>query len=150
MGAFEQEGVSMRTMAEEGIDKMKNKLKKNAIKLTLDAENDFEAKVLAGIFPNVIANLIQNACSHGKATEIHVKVDGDARTIMVWANGQGIPSDVLTRIFDLSYSTASRGKENAGVGLAFVKMVLDSSAAKVSCHSRVGKDSFTKFVMTFA
>ena len=148
MGTFEQEAVSMRTMAEEGMEKLGGK--SSRVKLTLEAPTDFEAKVLAGIFPNVIANLLMNATTHGKASEITITVNGDARTITVRDNGQGIPSDVLPRIFELSYSTAGRGKENAGVGLAFVKMVLDASGAKIACHSRTGEGSFTEFVMTFA
>ena len=145
MGTFEQEAVSMRAMAEEGMEKIKS----SRIKLTLEAPTDFEAKVLAGIFPNVIFNLLMNATTHGKASEVTITIDGDARTITVRDNGEGIPSDVLPRIFDLSYSSAGHGKENAGVGLAFAKMVLDASGAKIACHSRTGKGSFTEFVMTF-
>ena len=145
MGTFEQEAVSMRAMAEEGMEKIKS----SRIKLTLEATKDFEAKVLAGIFPNVIFNLLMNATTHGKASEVTITIDGNTRTITVRDNGQGIPSDVLPRIFDLSYSSAGHGKENAGVGLAFAKMVLDASGAKIACHSRTGKGSFTEFVMTF-
>ena len=145
MGTFEQEAVSMRAMAEEGMEKIKS----SRIKLTLEAPTDFEAKVLAGIFPNVIFNLLMNATTHGKASEVTITIDGNTRTITVRDNGQGIPSDVLPRIFDLSYSSAGHGKENAGVGLAFAKMVLDASGAKIACHSRTGKGSFTEFVMTF-
>ena len=149
MGTFEQEAVSMRAMVEEGVEKIEAKVKSSRVKLTLEATKDFEAKVLSGIFPNVIFNLLMNATTHGKASEVKVTIDGEARTITVWDNGEGIPSDVLPRIFDLSYSTAKHGKENSGVGLAFVKMVLDASGAKIACHSRAGKGSFTEFVMTF-
>ena len=149
MGTFEQEAVSMRAMVEEGMEKMEAKVQSIHVKLTLKAKKDFEAKVLAGIFPNVIANLLMNATTHGKASEVEVTVDGNARTVTVRDNGEGIPSEVLPRIFDLSYSTAGHGKENSGVGLAFVKMVLDASGAKIACHSRAGKGSFTEFVMNF-
>ena len=149
MGTFEQKAVSMRAMAEEGIEKIAAKVKSSRIKLTLEATKDFEAKVLAGIFPNVIFNLLMNATTHGKASEVTITINGDARTITVRDNGDGIPSDALPRIFDLSYSSAGHGKENAGVGLAFAKMVLDVSGGKIACHSRTGKGSFTEFVMTF-
>ena len=149
MGTFEQEAVSMRAMVEEGMEKIGAKVKSSRIKLALEATKDFEAKVLAGIFPNVIFNLLMNATTHGKASEVTITIDGNTRTITVRDNGEGIPSDVLPRIFDLSYSSAGHGKENAGVGLAFAKMVLDASGAKIACHSRTGKGSFTEFVMTF-
>jgi len=149
MGTFEQEAVSMRAMAEEGMEKIATKIKSSRIKLTLEAKKDFEAKVLAGIFPNVIFNLLMNATTHGKASKITITIDGNTRTVTVRDNGEGIPSDVLPRIFDLSYSSAGQGKENAGVGLAFAKMVLDASGAKIACHSRAGEGSFTEFVMTF-
>ena len=149
MGTFEQKAMSMRAMAEEGMEKIGAKVKASRVKLTLEAPTDFQAKVLAGIFPNVIANLLMNATTHGKANEVKVTIDSDTRTLTVWDNGQGIPADALPRIFDLSYSSAVHGKENAGVGLAFVKMVLDASGAKIACHSRTGKGSFTEFVMRF-
>ena len=149
MGTFEQEGVSMRSVVEEGIEQIGAKVKSSRVKIVLEAKKDFEAKVLAGIFPHVIFNLLMNATTHGKASEVTVTIDANTRTVTVRDNGDGIPSDVLPRIFDLSYSSAGQGKENAGVGLAFAKMVLDASGAKIACHSRVGKGSFTEFVMTF-
>ena len=149
MGTFEQEGVSMRSMVEEGVGKIEAKLNSAHVKLMFEVPTDFEAKVLAGIFPNVIFNLLMNAATHGKASEVTITINGDARTITVRDNGQGITADVLPHIFDMNYTTAGHGKENAGVGLAFAKMVLDASGAKIACHSRVGKGSFTEFVMTF-
>ena len=149
MGTFEQKAVSMHAMAEEGMEKIAAKVKSSRIKLTLEAPTDFKAKVLAGIFPNVIFNLLMNATTHGKASEVTITIDGNTRTITVRDNGKGITADVLPRIFDLSYSSARHGKENAGVGLAFAKMVLDASGGKIVCHSRAGEGSFTEFVMTF-
>ena len=43
----------------------------------------------------MIFNLLMNATTHGKASEVTITIDGDARTITVRDNGEGIPSDVL-------------------------------------------------------
>ena len=105
MGTFEQKAVSMRAMAEEGIEKIAAKVKSSRIKLTLEAPTDFEAKVLAGIFPNVIFNLLMNATTHGKASEVTITINGDARTITVRDNGHGNHGRcVAARIFDMNYS----------------------------------------------
>ena len=149
MGTFEQEEVSMRTMVEEGMHRMEEALA-GKVRLSISCKKDFYAKVLAGIFPHAIVNLLQNAAAHGKASEIEIRVDGANRKVSVIDNGKGIPSDILPYIFDLNYSTDKCERKNAGVGLAFVEMVMRVSSGKVICRSRHGdKKSFTEFIMVF-
>ena len=113
-------------------------------------KKDFQPQVLAGVLPNMFSNLIRNATSHGKASQVEVRIDQAKRTVTVWDNGQGIPSELLPKIFDLNFTTGTKRDEHSGVGLSFVKMVVAASSGTIACHSRHGdKGSFTEFVMTF-
>ena len=151
IGAFEQSGVSMKAMIGQGVNKLEDKIAASSAKVRVTCLKDFKAKVLGGVFPNVIANLINNAVSHGKASEIDIKIDGSGRKVYVRDNGSGIAPAALPHIFDLHYTTvAHKSGRGTGVGLAFVKMAINASSGRITCHSRHGdKDSFTEFVIVF-
>lgn len=58
--------------------------------------------------------------------------------------GAGIPSDILTHIFDQFYSNTQHG---TGIGLTFCKMVMQNLGGDIKCFSRPGE--FTEFVLFF-
>ena len=62
-------------------------------------------------------------------------------------NGRGIPAEVLPNIFKFQFTTGD--KNSRGVGLAFVKIILNASNIKVDTTSKQGEGSFTEFVLTF-
>ncbi|MEM7362013.1 MAG: ATP-binding protein [Bacteroidota bacterium] len=147
LGKFEQAEMSMEQAAKEATHKVSTQISK---KVKIICPQDFTAKTLTGVFPNVISNLLKNASSHGNAQAIEITINAKKRTLTIHDDGKGIPSDVLPRIFDLHYST-EKGKENSGTGLAFVQMVMEASGGKVSCYSKHGtKGSFTQFVLDFS
>ncbi|MEM7362102.1 MAG: ATP-binding protein, partial [Bacteroidota bacterium] len=147
LGKFEQAEMSMKQAAKEATHKVSTQISK---KVKITCPQDFTAKTLTGIFPNVIGNLLKNASTHGNAQAIEIIIDSKKRTLTIHDDGKGIPSDVLPHIFDLHYST-TKGKENSGTGLAFVRMVMEASGGKVSCYSKHGtKGSFTDFVLDFS
>ena len=74
-------------------------------------------------------------------------IDGAQRKVRVRNDGRGIPAEVMPNIFKLRFTTG--GETNEGIGLAFVKLILDASSTKVDCVSRRGEGSFTEFVLTF-
>ncbi len=148
MGWLEQKKMSMHKTAQDVIHKMEDKYA-NSMKMNISCKKDFEANVFS-VFPNVISNLLKNAANHGQATKFDIVIDGEKRTLTIRDNGKGIPSDLLPRIFDLNFTTGDKHDENSGVGLAFVKMIIEASSGQISCHSRRGdKHSFTEFIITF-
>ena len=107
------------------------------------SKGDFKAKVLTSVFPNTISNIVENAVLHGDASEIEVTIDGKEREVRIRDNGVGIPSAILPYIFELRYSN---GRES-GVGLPFLRMVVEASGGKVRCYSKCKEDSFTELVI---
>lgn len=141
---FVEEGVSVRSLVEEAIDRLPQKYHKK-MDITMECIEDFEANMLASAFPNVILYLVKNAYQHGEASEMVIKIDGKKREVHVQDNGKGIPPEVLPRIFDLFYGT----KHNRGIGLYLVKMLIEAAGGKVDCYTKNdGRKSFTDVVMT--
>ena len=142
-GVFEQQEVSMLALVKEGTQRI-SKQYDGKVEITITCPKDFKAKLLATVFPNVILNLVKNAYRHGHASCVHITVDGTKRKLFVRDNGQGIPQHILPHIFDLFFTSG----QGTGVGLAFLKMVIEASGGKVSCTSQhEGQDSFTEFIM---
>lgn len=89
----------------------------------------------------VVSNLLTNAARYTPpGGQIHLTAtrDGDAAVITVTDNGQGIPADVLPRIFDLFYQGARNGhigQGGLGVGLALVKSLVTAHGGTVQAHS---------------
>ena len=147
LGEFEQATISMKEATQESVDKVSSQIAKS---VKVICPQDFKAKTLPGVFPNVISNLLKNASMHGRAKAIEIKIDAKKRTVTVHDNGKGIPADVLPNIFELNYS-GSNDKQHSGTGLAFVRMVMEASGGTISCYSKQGeKGSFTEFVLDFS
>ncbi|MEM7361941.1 MAG: ATP-binding protein [Bacteroidota bacterium] len=118
------------------------------VKVRVECKKDFQAMLIRPFFLKVILNLLTNAFKHGLATEMVIEIDGSKRQIRVRDNGKGMPATMLPYIFNFRFSTGD--EKNKGVGLAFVKLILDASGIKVETHSRQGEGSFTEFVLTFS
>lgn len=143
LGAFVEKEVGVRALVEEAIEKLPEKYR-SKIHVSMECLADFETKVLAAVFPNVIFHLVKNAYWHGGASEVTIKIDGKRRLVHVRDNGCGIAPEVLPRVFDLFYKTG----ESSGVGLSLVAMIIEASGGKVSCYSKHGgKKTFTDVVI---
>ncbi|MGB7756441.1 MAG: HAMP domain-containing sensor histidine kinase [Salinisphaera sp.] len=60
--------------------------------------------------------------------------------------GPGIRPEILPRIFERFYSGMPRG-QGTGIGLAFVRLVIDSFGGHIRCASVLGE--YTEFIMSF-
>lgn len=142
-GVFEQHEVSMNELVKEGVEKI-SKQYEGKIEVVTICEKDFKANLLATVFPNVILNLVKNAYRHGHASKVTIKINGEERRIHVKDNGEGIPKRILPHIFELFFTSG----QGTGVGLAFLKMVIEASGGKVACFSKYGGlHSFTEFII---
>jgi len=92
----------------------------------------------------VLENLITNALRHThKGGEIVVSTaQGDGHvTLAIRDNGEGIPPEALTRIFDRFYRVdESRHQPNdeSGLGLAIAKSLVEAHGGHISVESTIG------------
>jgi two-component system phosphate regulon sensor histidine kinase PhoR len=103
---------------------------------------------------NVLSNLVDNARkynSHGKP-EIRISLlqVGSRAQIKVRDNGDGIPKDQLSRIFDKFYRVPTGNIHNVkgfGLGLFYVKSVIVAHGGKIQASSESGKGTEISFTL---
>ena len=94
---------------------------------------------------NIIINLLSNALKFtGEGGSVHLKLnlikDKDGREILevkVADTGIGIAPEKIDKIFDRCYNDDSGG--GSGIGLAFVKSLVELHKGKISVKSEVGQ-----------
>lgn len=141
-----KEKVAMKDCIDLIVDKLPKKYIEHVKPIVL-CKKDFHARVMRAFFPNVLTNFFINARKHGLASEMVIQIDGEKRQVRVRDNGRGIPREVLPNIFKFRFTTG--GGQSEGIGLAFVKLILDASNIKIDVISQQGEKSFTEFILTF-
>ncbi|MEG1580332.1 MAG: HAMP domain-containing sensor histidine kinase [Bacteroidaceae bacterium] len=105
-------------------------------------------------FTNVIFNLMDNAVKY-KREENELKLfvktwnEGDRIFISIEDNGLGIKKENLKKIFDKFYRVHTGNVHNVkgfGLGLAYVKSIIDFHKGRIRAESEFGKG--TKFIIT--
>ena len=100
-----------------------------------------------------IANLLSNAVKYNR--------EGGAVWVRVWATehdavvevedtGVGIPPAELPVVFQQVYRASNALGEGSGVGLAFVRQVVEAHGGRVEVTSSVGQGSLFRVVLPLA
>jgi signal transduction histidine kinase len=93
---------------------------------------------------NLLTNARQSMPDGGKIS-VRTWTTGDRVKIEVADTGQGIPADVLPRIFDPYFTTRDQG---TGLGLPTVRRIVLEHGGQVDVDSRLGRG--TRFTLTLA
>jgi signal transduction histidine kinase len=92
----------------------------------------------------IVSNLISNAVRHtppGGIVAARVMAQPEWVCIEVRDTGEGIPADVLPRVFERFYQGAEGRERGAGLGLALVKELAESMGGHVAAESAPGEGS---------
>jgi len=116
------------------------------IDVELEAENDL---IMADEvhFTNVINNLLDNAVKYSK-DNLHIKLStknaGNHLKIKIEDNGIGMNKETLHRIFEKFYRAHTGNVHNVkgfGLGLSYVKTMIDAHHGHIKAESVLGKGS---------
>ena len=105
-------------------------------------------------FQNAITNLMDNAVKYRKPDEpinIYIRTwnDEERLYLSVRVTGQGIRRENIKKVFDKFYRVHTGNKHDVkgfGLGLAYVKKVVDLHQGEIKCESEIGKG--TQFVIS--
>jgi signal transduction histidine kinase len=142
----ERREINLHDYIEDVILSLKHVLKKNAVEVDLDSEdNDLIINTYPGILAQVLTNLVMNSIIHGfengKNCRIDVKINRkeDYLVLEYRDNGQGMNKEVLKRIFEPFYTT-KRGQGGSGLGLFIVyNFVAKYLGGSIECKSKPGE-----------
>jgi two-component system, NtrC family, sensor histidine kinase KinB len=98
------------------------------------------------VFDNLIVNAIQHT-SRGGTVQVRVTDHGASTRFEVEDDGEGIPSEHLSRLFEKFYRIpTSRHSGGAGLGLAIVREIITAHGGEIGVASEPGKG--TRFTFT--
>jgi signal transduction histidine kinase len=99
----------------------------NVFKYALDVER------FKTVFLNIILNAIHAMPNGG---ELHIQAEAKEKLIRISDTGKGIPPENLDKIFDLFYTTKSKG---TGLGLPTAFKIVKEHGGEMEIESEVGK-----------
>jgi signal transduction histidine kinase len=129
--------------------------KKKRIRL-IDQPNDRIPPVAAdkSLTTQIITKLLENAIKYSPertAVTISTVLEADTVRVIIEDRGYGIPSESIDRIWEKFYRVARDGQEkdeeSTGLGLAFVKEVVEQHGGSVAVESEVGRGSKFSFAL---
>ncbi len=102
---------------------------------------------------NIIHNLLDNANKYSPETpHISIRTEKAPKGVRIKISdrGQGIPKDMSSRIFDKFYRVPTGNRHDVkgfGLGLSYVKKLVDAHNGTINVRSELGKGStFTIFL----
>jgi len=105
-------------------------------------------------FSNIVANLLDNAIKYSKTpTKIVIEtMNQNSKTLQIRIkdNGIGMSKETINHIFEKFYRAHTGNLHNVkgfGLGLSYVKSVVDAHRGKIKVESNVGKGS--TFILEF-
>jgi signal transduction histidine kinase len=104
------------------------------------------------LLSRILGNLLSNALKHtpaGGKIEVGVAREGDTARFWVKDSGEGIPPNLLPRIFDKfvvgSGDHETRRAYDTGLGLTFCKMAIEAHGGRIGVQSEPGRGSTFSF-----
>lgn len=149
-----KEPTQLRGLIRELVDAMRMRTESHFF--VVDLPNDLP-RVLADPrrIRQVIRNLLDNAVKYSKAGQITVacQVENNFLTVSVSDQGEGIPPQYLSKIFNRFFQvdgTSTRRKGGSGLGLSISRGIIEAHGGKIWAQSVIGQGSVFKFTLPLA
>jgi signal transduction histidine kinase len=150
-----QTALRLDEVVRETINTMQPIAKKKRIRL-IDQPNGRIPPVAAdkSLITQVIAKLLDNAIKYSPertAVTISTVLEAETVRVLIEDRGYGIPAESIDRIWEKFYRVARDGQEkdeeSTGLGLAFVKEVVEQHGGTAAVESEVGRGSRFSFTL---
>lgn len=137
-----KERVNLREILMSVVEQQRLRADK-ACEITLDCHEDVTVEADPTHFSNVIGNLIDNSIKYS-GDVVSIDIRAGRAGVSVADNGNGIPAKSLPDIFNKFYRVPHgdrSGVRGYGIGLFYVKSIVEKHGWSIEVESRVGKGS---------
>lgn len=135
--------VSVTSLVNQTVDLYEHVAEEKGITLTNTVPWELTVEADSGRLQRALGNLLDNALKYtpeGGAVNITGIRQNDAVSITISDNGEGIPHDEIPRIWERLYRVdKSRSQRGLGLGLSFVKAIVEAHEGSVSVESKIGE-----------
>jgi signal transduction histidine kinase len=143
---LEKSAIDVEEMLNLVLESVKPRI--DSLKLTIDVEVEAGLQILlcdpihtGEAIRNVVDNAIEAVGPEGKIYLRAYRENADWVVVAVQDTGPGIPESVKNKIFESFVSTKEKGM---GLGLAYVKRVIDACGGRIDIKSTEGKGTTFK------
>ena len=153
--SFKKKELDLNELLEQVASSFNLRVSHTGGKITLEVEAIDSAIYVDEVhFQNAITNLMDNAVKYRKPDEpinIHIRTwnEGNRLLFSIADNGLGIKRENVKKIFDKFYRVHTGNVHDVkgfGLGLAYVKKIINLHDGTIRCESEVGKG--TKFTVS--
>ncbi|MBK8801616.1 MAG: HAMP domain-containing protein [Fibrobacteres bacterium] len=132
-----------REIVRHAVAEREGSFREKGVRLVLESPMDLPSvRADASRLGLVVGNLLSNALRHtpaGKDVRVRLAVEGDAITICVIDEGEGIAEEHLPRLFERFYRVPGQSnKSGVGLGLSIVREIVQAHEGTVTATSRSG------------
>lgn len=109
---------------------------------------DGNGELLERAFVNLLSNAVKFS-DRGQPVRVEIRRRENQVEVSVIDRGRGIPPDELERVFEPFFRSsvpALAERRGSGLGLRFVRTVVERHGGRIEAHSRVGEGS--RFTVT--
>ncbi|MDB6154506.1 MAG: two-component sensor histidine kinase [Chthoniobacteraceae bacterium] len=145
---LEQQPVNIAQLVGQIVDLYQHVAEEKEIEIVINVPTYLHLSGDAGRLMRALGNLLDNALKYtpekGRVMLEAMRKSGEAGglTIEVTDTGQGIPRDEIDRIWERLYRVdKSRSQRGLGLGLSFVKAIIEAHGGAVSVTSQAGRGS---------
>ncbi len=145
--------INIWEVLEDTRTRFSNLAQNNEIDLVVSSAEAIQALGDYAKIEQVLINLVGNALNHshsGGRIELKATDMGDRVKIEVKDNGEGIPKEALSSIWDRYYKVKNQNREKrigSGLGLAIVKNILIAHKSEFGVESTLGEGSTFWFIL---
>src|SRR5262249_36312565 len=86
---------------------------------------------------NLIRNGIEATSDYQGRISVKLSVEGSEAVIRVSDNGEGIPQELIERIWEPFFTT--KGEEGTGLGLEICRRIIEAHGGHIDCQSDIGR-----------
>ena len=136
------EDIQLREFIEEIVTAQRMRDDKNII-INVNVADNIVVQADKMHLANVMNNLIDNAIKYSNSS-VEIDISGDNNKLLVRDNGIGIPSKSIPYLFNKFYRVPHGNRQDVrgyGIGLYYVKNILDKMGWTIKVNSAIGKGS---------